>query len=134
MKIVVEKPPNFDQIVAKFPLADGAVLFAWGDVIYNPKGIYVPQFLLAHETVHGMRQLGQGGIEPWWTKYIEDEEFRYQEEIAAHRVEYAIIAQQIGDRNARAKLLMATAARLVAPLYGYSNKKLLEAQRELANG
>jgi hypothetical protein len=137
MKVVVDKPPNFEQIVAKFPLAEGKVLFAWGETIYNPQGIHIPNYLLAHEAIHGMRQLGKiaGGdgdpLQTWWTKYIEDEEFRFQEELAAHRVEFAVLSQELRDRNARAKLLMATAARLVAPLYGYSNKKLLEAQRAL---
>lgn len=130
MKIVVGKPPNFDQIVAQFPMAVGKVLFAHGDTVYNPTGIYIPNYLLAHEAVHGMRQVG-AGIEKWWEQYIADEEFRFQEELAAHRVELAVLSQEVRDRNARAKLLMATAARLVAPLYGYSNKKLLEAQRML---
>jgi hypothetical protein len=133
MKVVIDKPPNYEQILAVFPRADGKILFAWGSTIYNPKGIYVPNFLLAHEMTHGMRQVAtpDGGIEAWWNKYIADEEFRFQEELAAHRVELAVLSQSVRDRNARAKLLMATAARLVAPLYGYSNKKLLEAQRLL---
>jgi hypothetical protein len=130
MKILVEKPPNFERILAAFPHADGKVLFAYGDTIYNPKGIQIPHYLLAHEAVHGMRQLGQGGVDPWWDKYIDDAEFRYQEELASHRVEYAVLAQQVQDRNARAKLLMATAARLVAPLYSYK-RSLLQAQKDL---
>lgn len=130
MKVLVENPPNFEQVVAVFPEAAGKVLFAWGDTIYNPKRVYIPNHLLAHEAVHGMRQLGFGGIETWWDKYLIDEEFRYLEELAAHKVEYAIQAQSLGDRNARAKLLMATAARLVAPLYHYK-RPLLQAQKDL---
>lgn len=130
MKIVRDHPPNILEIDAHFHCIDGAILYAYGDTIYNPKGIHVPNYLLAHETVHMMRQMATTP-EAWWKKYIEDEEYRYAEELAAHRVEYAVLADQIGDRNTRAKLLMATAAKLTAPLYAFSKKKLLQAQRDL---
>jgi hypothetical protein len=130
LKIVRDFPPNILEIDAHFHCIGDSVLYAYGDTIYNPKGIHVPNFLLAHETIHMMRQMTTTP-EAWWTKYIEDEEYRYAEELAAHRVEFAVLSQQIADRNARAKLLMLTAARLTAPLYKYSTKKLLQAQRDL---
>lgn len=132
MKIVAENPPNIDRLDALFKCRGQKVLFAWGDTIYNPMRIHIPNCLLAHEAVHGMRQMQD--IEAWWEKYCTDQEYRYQEELAAHKVEYAVLASEIRDRNARAKLAMAIAAKLVSPLYAYvPPKALLKAQKELVS-
>jgi hypothetical protein len=128
-EIIIGKPPNFDEILAKFPGATGKVLIAYDGKIYNPTGDFVPPALQAHEEVHLIRQLGR--VEAWWKQYIEDEEFRWFEEVMAHRAEFRVQAQFINDRNARERLLMSTAARLVAPLYGYSAKKLAMARKAL---
>jgi hypothetical protein len=128
MKIEIARPPNFEQILAAFPNADKpGVIFAFGDTIYNPSGIPIPAALLAHETVHCHRQCHPGKMSPeiWWTLYIQDNHFRYSEELFAHVAEYK--AQKHGlDGNHKAKLLMATAARLVAPLYNYQPPRSLK--------
>jgi hypothetical protein len=127
--IVIGLPPNFDRIKAAFPKADGhGVLFAHDTCIYNPSGIVVPPALVAHEEVHLKRQLALGpdpgsttqwsGADLWWDRYLRDSEFRYVEELLAHAAEFKV--QRAGDRNASARLLMATALRLVAPLYNYT--------------
>lgn len=127
--ILIERPPNFEQILKAFPNADKpGVIFAYGDFIYNPSGVTIPEPLLAHESMHQKRQQGPGKMSPeiWWALYIEDNAFRYREELEAHVAEYK--AQTHGlDRNHRAKLLMATAQRLVAPLYNYTPPRSLSA-------
>jgi hypothetical protein len=123
--IKVERPPNFEAILAAFPSAGGyGVLFAWGDDIYNPSGVVIPAALLAHEAVHGSRQRGQGGHASgpliWWDRYINEPAFRYHEELLAHAAEYKFQLKDVGsDRNRRARLLTSTAQRLIAPLYNY---------------
>lgn len=129
MKIEIAEPPMIEEIDAAFKSRGQSVLYAWGDTIYNPTGIPIPDFLFAHEAMHGQRQ--NGSIETWWRRYIDDVEFRYVEELAAHREEFRVQAARIRDRNVREKLLMHVAARLVAPLYRFSGKKLLDARREL---
>jgi hypothetical protein len=127
--IIAERPPNFDQILAAFPDAGKpGVIFAYGEHIYNPTGNPIPPALLAHEAVHCLRQRAmkcaaplaaeQDGVGRWWEMYIADPMFRYTEELFAHVAEFKAQANGI-DRNYRAKLLMSTAARLVAPLYNY---------------
>lgn len=117
--IILDRPPNFEQVHAAFPRADQpGVLFAYDGNIYNPTGIVIPPALIAHENVHLKRQ---DRITPdtWWRAYIEDCEFRYNEELLAHAAELQNIFTVPGDRNARASLLMHTAIRLTAPLYNY---------------
>ena len=139
--IVNERPPNFEQLLAAFPKADGpGVLFAYGGRIYNPSGISIPPALIAHENVHLARQNDMDprdsyptrvtGADVWWDHYLRDTEFRYNEELLAHAAEFKV--QRAGDRNASARLLMSTALRLVAPLYNYVPPvSLQQAMRDL---
>ena len=116
--IKIERPPNFDQILAAFPNAGNhGVMFAYGGDIYNPSGVHVPLPLIMHENVHLERQ-AKYNADLWWSDYIRDSEFRYEEEMLAHAAEFK--AQRMSnDRNFGARLLMHTALRLVAPLYNY---------------
>lgn len=117
MKIVIDKPPIYDEIVAAFPQAkDRDVIFAWGGTIYNPGNIAVGPELMAHELVHGARQ--KDDIRGWWRRYIDDPMFRLKEEVQAHKAEFARAALGVKDRNRRARILSVTATRLSAPLYG----------------
>ena len=59
VRIVCAHPPMIEEIRARFKFpAGGAVIFAWGDTIYNPQGVDIPPQLIAHEDVHGRRQNG----------------------------------------------------------------------------
>lgn len=125
MSVIVARPPNFELILKAFPSADKpGVIFAYGDHIYNPTGGNIPPALLAHEEVHLLRQHRPSGPNGWWLQYIDDAEFRYREELAAHVAEFRAQAPGI-DRNLRAKLLTSTAARLCAPLYNYQPPRSL---------
>lgn len=129
--IKLERPPNYEQILAVFPGASGhGVLFAYGEDIYNPSAVHIPQFLLAHEYRHCARQWQQ--VDAWWEKYLTDPEFRYGEELLAHVEEYVAQAKHVSDRNLRAKLQTQTARRLIAPLYNYTPPRTLaQAMRDI---
>lgn len=117
LRIVAEPPPNFDAICEAFPAAkDAPVVFCYGDVLYNPKGLKIEHWLMAHELVHSARQKGDPA--GWWERYCEDPMFRLKEELQAHKAEYAYISLGVKDRNQRARLLNITARRLASPLYG----------------
>jgi hypothetical protein len=130
--IILERPPNFQLIESAFPKSTGpGVLFAYDGNIYNPSGITVPPALVAHENVHLERQqLIRGGnqrVEQWWRRYIEDSEFRYNEELLAHAAEFKVLrVDKSQDRNFGARLLISTALRLVAPLYNYQPPRTLQ--------
>ena len=123
--IIIDRPPNFEQIRAAFPRAENpGVLFAYDGNIYNPTGATLPPALIAHENVHLERQKG-GWADAWWQSYINNSEFRYEEELLAHVAEFK--AQLISsDRNFGARLLTHTAIRLVAPLYNYVPPRTLQ--------
>lgn len=140
--IKIEWPPNIERISEVFPAVGYAVaaagtssqqgiLFAYGEDIYNPAGIRISYALMRHEYRHCARQW-QANPEAWWEKYLTDDEFRYEEELIAHVDEYLAQAKNTKDRNARARLEMSTAARLVAPLYNYQPpRSLTQAVRDI---
>lgn len=115
MKIVVDRPPMFDEINKAFNIINTKVIFAWGDIIYNPSNFDIPPELIAHEEVHGKRQ--GDDIEGWWQNYLQSPSFRLEEEIPAHQAEYQWMCKN-GNRGHRRKALKFVASRLAAPLYG----------------
>jgi len=126
MRIVIAEPPLIDRIDEAFKVRGKPVIFAWGDKIYNPMGINVGPELVAHEKVHGERQIAQFGdddVEGWWDRYIEDPQFRLAEEIPAHVAEYAFLCgtnahRWNSQRNMRRTYAAAIARKLSSPLYG----------------
>ena len=116
MREAIDLPPLWDEIQKRFKLSNKPrVLFAWGNTVYNPSGIEIPQCLWDHEIVHGHRQ-GKD-VEGWWRRYMDDPVFRLNEEIPAHIAELESLLET-GDRNERRRAYKQTAQRLAAGLYG----------------
>lgn len=121
MKIIKAYPPNFAQIAAAFPVKGvPGVLYAWGDVIYNPSGITVPHQLVAHEEVHGKRQIAYDDLDEWWHQYIINPSFRLEEEVPAHCAEWSAYLGSFPGNSPFDPLpyLDKIASRLASPLYG----------------
>lgn len=148
MNIITAYPPNIDRIDEEFGPRERreGVFYAFGMAIYNPHDVKIPPQLIAHEAVHGYRQLNPivanlpeplanqikamtelQKIELWWSRYIEDREFRFAEELVAHAAEWRYFqrANTPGDRRLRQLYLRKCSERLAGPLYG----SLLNAER-----
>jgi hypothetical protein len=117
LKIVVDKPPNWDELNAVFGLeTKRGLLYAFGDILYNPDGIAVSPPIMAHEEVHKDQQ--GNDIEGWWQRYIVDINFRLNQELEAHRREWKVYKQMVKDRNYRSAYLSYISSRLASSLYG----------------
>lgn len=129
MKVVIAQPPNLAEIDRVFPDRGKNIIYAFGDKIFNPGGIEIPRFLLAHEGAHGSRQVSVFGVDLWWRQYLDDAEFRYREEVIGHAAEFLSLMNGEKDRNRTARLMLSTATRLLAPFYAYglvrSNKQAI---------
>ena len=134
MIIINQFPPIWDRANARFGLVEKNLkpIFAWGDKIYNPFSVPIPKCLIAHEGVHGDRQ-NSIGIEDWWECYLANDKFRLDEEVLAHRAEYAALLQEYGDNRTNRRIFLSqTATRLRAPFYCYK-LPIDEARRLLKN-
>ena len=120
MQIKHEHPPNFEAILAVFPRAKAkSVVFTYGDILYAPRGIELPQAILAHEVVHSLQQ----GKDPeaWWVQYLTNKRFRFEQELEAHRAEY--LAYKDFNRETRQMQLDLIAGKLSSALYKHMVKK-----------
>lgn len=116
MKIVSGTPPNYADIVRVFPDAcRQGVIFTYGDTVYVNGDPDIPIQLKVHEGVH-IQQQKATGVQPWWDRYLEDRDFRFEQELVAHRAEYHRLRNI--DRNLGRRHLEFIAKRLSSPLYG----------------
>lgn len=128
-----EWPPNIDTIASFLPNArNPGTIFAYGEDVYNPFAVPLPYALQAHESIHQARQLDVG-VTHWWNRYLNEPDFRYNEELLAHIAEYMTQCPPGSLRNLRRLVLKATARRLAAPLYGYT-VSLEKAEADIKKG
>lgn len=121
MNEIRDLPPNIDEIEAVFPGVKDRkdVIFTFGSTIYNPGGFQLSVPLRAHEGVHYVRQgHGEESIRAWWRRYLTEPDFRFAEELPAHKAEYRAFCQFEKSREMRARFLHTIAQRLAGPLYG----------------
>jgi hypothetical protein len=116
MKIIQDYPPNIEALRSAFKLS-GQEIFTYGDTVFNPTGLALSPELRAHEEVHIFQQ-SFTDVERWWERYLAEPEFRLEQELEAHRVEYKTFCDRNKDRNARSIYLIRIATRLASPMYG----------------
>lgn len=118
VEIVQEWPPRINEIEQRFGELPDTVIFAWGNKIMVPSGNRLDQWLIDHELVHLRQQKDIGGVDVWWDKYLVDDEFRLDQELDAHIVEYKSFCRYVRDRNDQAKYLNWIGGRLANKMYG----------------
>lgn len=117
-----EFPPNIDTIRDHFPLT-GNEIFAYDGVIYHPGSGHLTAPLIAHEQVHFRQQEEVGGAAQWWDLYIKNPEFRFDQELEAHREELRVFCKLTRRRDAQWKYAAQLGYRLASPVYGVGGKK-----------
>lgn len=114
--IINSFPPNIDKIRETFDLRGRpGIVFTFGGNIYNPSGLNMSEDLVAHEEVHIKQQLSMGP-EIWWEKYLENPEFRLEQELEAYRVQNEVLKKQ--PRPVRRRVLAHICNELSSKMYG----------------
>lgn len=117
MRVVVDRPPMYSEIVERFPAAAKVgVVFTWEDTIFNPSRAVLHRDLEAHEEVHRDQQ-ALVGPRPWWKRYLAENAFRLEQEIPAYRRQYQVACSFIPYRTARQTKLRLLAQDLSSPIY-----------------
>lgn len=117
MKILIEFPPNYDEIVDKFPFVKTlkTVAFCYGDILYNPYNGPVEEHLLVHEKTHTKQQ--GNDVKGWWKRYLNDAKFRFDQELEAYQNQYRYYANH-HNRDATRWFLKMIATDLSSAMYG----------------
>ena len=117
LKIVNLFPPNYGDIVKKFPIRGRRdVVFTYGDKLYNPYKGEIPIDLLIHEKVHSIQQSKQGKVS-WWEQYLEDKQFRLEQELEAYQAQYKYALDNYEEKYTN-RLLEKVSDDLSSSLYG----------------
>lgn len=120
MKIINEKPPEWimEGCMNQFRVNVNNTFWTYGDTIYNPGGIVIPDHIVVHEEQHmAQQQAYEGGKDAWWKEYLANPRFRLEQEAEAYGAQYRFICNNISDRNKRAFFLMQISRSLSGPLY-----------------
>jgi len=118
MKISFEYPPIYEEANKAFKLT-GREVFTYGDTIYNPSKVDIPDHLLIHEETHGRQHNHNEEVAiAWWCLYLADPQFRVNQEIEAYHEQYKFICTKIKDKNARFRNLHMLAQFMCSPMYG----------------
>lgn len=115
MEVITGFPPNISEIQKKFPITVETV-FTYGDKLYTPLGLPIPQDLMIHEQVHEQQQQVLG-VEQWWGLYLENKAFRLNQEVEAYKKQYQFLTTVL-NRKGRLTALNKLSENLASPLYG----------------
>lgn len=90
-----ETPPNWLQITERFPLIKKRsmdVVFTYYPHIYIPGGRELTPDVRIHEYVH-LDQQKELGVEQWWEQYLNDDDFRLEQELQAYGTQLAMFKE-----------------------------------------
>ena len=102
----------------QFRIDVSRTFWTYGDTIYNPGGLELPDHIIAHEEVHETQQTTyDGGKDAWWREYLANPRFRMEQEAEAYGAQYKFYCERVKDRNQRARFLMTISSSFAGPLY-----------------
>lgn len=90
MQIIKKYPPNYESIKeAVNPPKDS--FFPFGDKLYNPSGVEIPEDVMYHEQVHQKQQSEFTNPSIWWENWLSNREFRLSQEVVAFAHQLAFV-------------------------------------------
>jgi len=105
--------PYLNNYRQKFPIDDNTI-FVFEDTVYtNNKMSYD---IVAHE-FHHLIQQSRIGAKEWINRYLEDKDFRLEQEIDAYKEQLSVV-RKMNDRQEYAHILAECGRNLSSPLYG----------------
>lgn len=114
-----KKPPILQALIDKFNVDwDKGLLIAWEGKIHSKEPVQQAQKIV-HEATH-IREQNRIGNEAWWRLYLEDDTFRFEQEVMAHKEEARFIRENITNREAAFQMIRPIAKSLCSPMYGFN--------------
>ena len=117
MKISNTYPPNYEEILKIFDVADERVVMTYGDTIYNPHDLNINDNLYEHESIHAKQQK-ERGEEIWWDKYLADPQFRLEQELEAYGHQFDFVSKKEYNTKQKDGFLDELALALSSKIYG----------------
>lgn len=118
IQIYKTPPPQWilDAVKEKFSAKwEDGVIFTYGMIISNIEGI-ISEDTFKHECTH-VAQQNAYGADAWWKRYLEDDTFRFEQELEAYRNQFDF-AKLNCSSGQLLDILKHCAYTLSGPLYG----------------
>lgn len=118
MEIIIDhtKPEIYQRLHQQFGADwEKGIIIAWNGKIHC-KGEPEPQKIV-HEAVH-LQVQEEMGNDPWWLAYLEDKDFRLEQEKLAYKAEADFIKRAIKNREHRFQYINDIAKAFASPIYG----------------
>lgn len=132
MQVLNTFPPIYDEANKLFKLEENHIcaVFTYGDVLHNPFNVELDPELVRHEETHMEQQEAHPEVAAmWWKRYLQDQDFRIDQECEAYGAQYKLFCQRNKDRNKQARYLFALAQHLSGPMYGKAIDRASAMQR-----
>lgn len=117
-KLVYSKeiPPVYQQLHDMFGVEwEDGLIIAWDGKIHCKETPYPQKWI--HEEVHLIRQK-EIGNEAWWRLYMENPEFRFDEELLAYRAETDFLKKNVSNREDCFQMIRLVARSFSSGIYG----------------
>lgn len=119
--IIKGKPPVWEQIKKNIPGATSVdserIWITVGHCIYAES--LMPREILEHELIHVRQQTKDMSADEWWDQWLNNEEFRYVQELEGYRRQIEMKNRELKDRNKMYKYKRDIAEILSGEIYGY---------------
>lgn len=119
MKLYISDTRNFpllNEVMERFSIASNeldTIVFTYGDTFFAKDRLSYG--LIAHEVTHTFQQLAMG-VDNWWKKYFEDNQFRISQEVEAYQNQYRTYKDN--DVSVAENMVVGLANDLSGKLYG----------------
>jgi len=123
VKISKKKPPKWilDAVKEKWGVEwNDGIIFTYGDQISNSIG-RMSADLLVHEMHHTIQQRNYAdfdGPDKWWKRYLEDDQFRYEQELECYRLQHKWLKEVNKNKQETWMFTRHYANCLSGPMYG----------------
>ena len=123
MKIIdisTKKPPRWllGEVKKKWNIEwESSIIFTYNGVISSSLG-KITEDLLVHESHHIVQQKECGGSKKWFKRYLEDDKFRYEQELECYRLQYQWLEKHVKNKSEKFRFLKHYAKSLSGSMYG----------------
>lgn len=116
MKYSNQKPEIYDTLHEAFGVEwNQGIIITYGDTVYCKYPLDTDKEV--HEQVH-IDQQAFYGVTEWWDRYLEDPQFRFEQELEAYKAEAEFVRKHMPDRNKRVQLIHRMCKDLSSSNYG----------------
>ena len=109
--------PYIQEYKKRFPITKDTI-FVYKDTIYTDKKEEEFYYDVVHHEIRHLHQQKEHGADNWINRYINEPEFRLEQEVDAYRYQLKKVLKTTNDKGEYLNILTECITNLSSPLYG----------------